>query len=62
VEKEGDNLELVRGLCQEYGKFNVLEMLEKRGLDIFCCKRGRVTLCAKKILQEVMFMAEGKGL
>ena len=61
VEKEGDNLELVRGLCQECGKFNMLEMFEKRGSDIFCCKRGRVTLCAKKILQEVMFVTEGKG-
>jgi hypothetical protein len=61
VEKEGDNLELVRGLCQECGKFNILEMFEKRGSDIFCCKRGRVTLWAKKILQEVMFVTEGKG-
>ena len=61
LEKEGDNLELVRGLCQECGKLDMLEMFEKRGSDIFCCKRGRVTLCAKKILQEVMFVTEGKG-
>jgi hypothetical protein len=61
LEKEGDNLELVMGLCQECGKFNMLEMFEKRGLDIFCCKRGRVTLCAKKFLQEVVFVTEGKG-
>jgi hypothetical protein len=53
--------ELVRGLCQECGKFNMLEMFEKRGSDIFCCKRGRVTLCAMKILQQVMFVTEGKG-
>jgi hypothetical protein len=43
LEKEGDNLELVRGLCQECGKLDMLEMFEKRGSDIFCCKRGRVT-------------------
>ena len=61
MEKEGDNLELVRGLCQECGKLDMLEMFEKRGSDIFCCKRGRVTLCAKKILQEVMFVTEGTG-
>ena len=30
-------------MCQECGKFNMLEMFEKRGSDIFCCKRGRVT-------------------
>ena len=60
MEKEGDNLELVRGLCQECGKLDMLEMFEKRGSDIFCCKRGRVTLCAKKILQVVLFVAEGK--
>ena len=51
LENEGDNLELVRGLCQECGKLDMLEMFEKRGSDIFCCKRGRVTLCAKKTLQ-----------
>jgi hypothetical protein len=61
LEKEGDNLELVVGLCQECGKLNMLEMFENRGLDIFCCKRGRVTLCAKKFLQEVVFVNEGKG-
>jgi hypothetical protein len=61
VEQEGDKLELVRGLCQECGKLDMLEMFEKRGSDIFCCKRGRVTLCAKKILYVVMFVTEGKG-
>jgi hypothetical protein len=61
VEQEGDSLELVRGYCQECGKFDMLEMFEKKGSDVFCCKRGRVTLCAKKILQVVLFVTEGKG-
>ena len=39
----------------------MLEMFEKKGSDVFCCKRGRVTLCAKKILQVVLFVTEGKG-
>ena len=60
VEQEGDKLELVRGLCQECGKLDMLEMFEMRGSDIFCCKRGRVTLCAKKILHLVMFVTDGQ--
>ena len=49
------------GLCQECSKFdNMLEMFEERGSDIFCCKMG--TLCAKNILQDVMFVTEGKGV
>ena len=59
-EQEGDKLELVRGLCQECTKFDMLEMVEERGSDIFCCKMG--TLCAKNILQDVMFVTEGKGV
>ena len=60
VEQGGDKLELVRGLCQECGKLDMLEMFEMRGSDIFCCKRGRVTLCAKKILHLVMFVTDGQ--
>ena len=56
----GDKLELVRGLCQECSEFDMLEMVEERGSDIFCCKMG--TLCAKNILQDVMFVTEGKGV
>ena len=47
-------------MCQECTKFDMLEMVEERGSDIFCCKMG--TLCAKNILQDVMFVTEGKGV
>ena len=46
VKLEGDKLERVRGLCQECGKLEMLDLFEQRGSDIFCCNRGRVTLGA----------------
>ena len=51
-----ERLELLRGVCQECGKLDRVEMFEQRGSDIFCCKRGRVTLPAKKILQVVFYV------
>ena len=55
---EKGKLQLVRGMCQECGKLDRVDMFEQRGLDIFCCKRGRVTLRAKKILYVGMYVTD----
>jgi len=58
VEEEDGKLLLLRGICQECGNLDKVEMFEERGPDIFCCKRGRVTLRAKKILYVVMYVTD----
>jgi len=57
-EVDEGSLILVKGWCEECGRLDMVENFEEKGHDIFCCKRGRITMRAKKIMYLVMHITD----